>query len=159
MKLKCYSPGGRGGIDGAMVEMVMLSRRAALLTLTIAALGGCLGRSLPLPPPSATIQSVTNCPVIDCPMGGVIVTIGGSDAKAGATVVAIDVSIPPTDTGMQLGYTAFASPAGDWQITFVPRQLSPGNVAAVQRGHVIRVFQVTPEGEASQSRDYDVPRM
>ena len=32
-------------------------------------------------------------------------------------------------------------------------------VSAVQRGHVIRVFQATADGEASQSIYREVPRM
>lgn len=142
-----------------MVFTVLLPRRATLFALAVVALSGCLTRSLPLPPPSATIQSVTSCPVLDCPMGGVIVTIGGNDAHPGATVIAYDDSIPPTSTGEQLGGNARASDAGRWAITITPRQLSPGVVSAVQRGHVIRVFQATADGEASQSIYVEVPRM
>lgn len=142
-----------------MVVGVMVSRRATLLALLSAALGGCLTRSLPLPPPSATVQSVMACPPLDCPMGGVIVTVGGSNAQPGATVIAYDDSIPPTDAGEQLGGNARATASGVWQITIVPRRFSTGTVAAVQRGHVIRVFQATAEGEASQSVYIEVPRM
>ncbi len=142
-----------------MVFSVVFSRRVSMLALAALALSGCLTRSLPLPPPSATIQSVTSCPVIDCPMGGVIVTIGGTNAQPGATVIAYDDSIPPTETGQHLGGNAEAQPTGRWAITINPRQLSPGVVSAVQRGHVIRVFQATAEGEASQSVYVEVPRM
>jgi hypothetical protein len=142
-----------------MVLTVMFPRRATLLALVTVALGGCLTRSLPLPPPSATIQSVTSCPVLDCPSGGVIVTIGGDDAHPGATVIAYDDSIPAPESGERLGGNAIAQPTGHWSITIYPRQLSPGVVAAVQRGHVIRVFQATTDGEASQSVYREVPRM
>ncbi len=138
---------------------MMRTRRAMLFGVALA-LGvgaGCLTRSLPIPPPSAAVQSVTECPALDCPMGGVIVTVGGNDARAGSTVI-VQVGDPFGPTNEYLGGSARASDAGVWQVTATPRQVSPGRVAAPQRGDTIRVFLVTEDGEASQSFYTQVPR-
>ena len=135
----------------------MVTRRATLAALVATAFG-CVTRSLPIPPPSATIQSIAECPLIDCPMGGVSLTVGGSDALAGATVTVLDEEAPIGPSEL-LGAAARADGAGVWQVVLVPRRVSAGAVVAVQRGHRIRVFQVTDDGEASQSFFLVVPRM
>lgn len=134
--------------------------RRALLTLLVALplVGGCLGRAIPVPPPSATIQSVTQCPMLDCPGGGLVVTLAGT-ANARALVTAIDEEAPRGPDGEYLSGVAMANDLGRWSITLAPRQFTPGTVSAVQRGHTIRVFQVTADGEASSSFYVTVPSM
>ncbi len=134
--------------------------RRALLTLLVALplLGGCLGRALPVPPPTATIQSITQCPMLDCPEGGLVVTLTGT-ANARALVTALDEEAPRGPDGEYLSGVAMANELGRWSITLAPRQFTPGTVSAVQPGHSIRVFQVTADGDASSSFYVSVPRM
>lgn len=112
--------------------------------------GACLGRSLPLPPPAQIVQTITECPRSQCPDGGVILRLNGT-ALAGAFVVAEDTSVPMDPMGGQLlvGSATADRSTGAWGITLTPRTDSTGAVRAVQRGHVIRVFQVNDAGEAS----------
>ncbi len=113
--------------------------------------GGCLGRSVPIPPPEAVIQAVTECPPARCPEGGVIVRLGGR-AIENAQVFAQDVSGPTDPTGQVLpSGSARARADGRWEITLGPQTDGMGVVRAVQRGHLIEVFQVNDAGEASNT--------
>ncbi len=133
-------------------------RRAALVLLGTA-LGGCLQRSLPLPPPSVTSQAFTACPASQCPSGGVVVTLEGV-AQPNAQVI-IEDSNPNAHaaTGEALGGSAVASPTGAWRAVVLPIPVG-GAVLAVQPGDELNVFQILPppSNEVSSSRFVTVPR-
>lgn len=126
----------------------------AVLVLAVAG-GGCITRSLPLPPPGQITQAVTECPITDCPGGGVIVRLNGQ-ALSGATVIAEDEDAMLDPSGMLLAGAARASATGTWQIILGPQRGSTGVVRAVQRGHTINIFQVNDAGEASSTASITV---
>lgn len=112
---------------------------------------GCLGRSVPIPPPEAVVQSVLECPPTRCPEGGLVVQLGGR-ALENAQVFAQDVSNPMDDSGQILPVgSARARADGRWEITLGPQLDAMGRVRAVQRGHRIEVFQITSQGEVSNT--------
>lgn len=128
----------------------MMVRRTTLLLLLVIG-SGCLGRSFPIPPPQNVVQSVTECPPAQCPGGGVILRLSGV-ATAGAQVFAQDVSGPADPTGQILpAGSARVTSEGAWQLTLGPQLDSMGVVRAVQRGHLIDLFQVNDRGEASNT--------
>lgn len=137
----------------------MVSRRAALLLLG-GFLGGCLGRSLPIPPPTAAVQAVTECPRDRCPLGGVVVTLTGT-AFPSATVIVDDSTAAQRGAGMELLWAVRAGADGRWAVTLDP-QRDPGGTAvrAVQRGDTLDIWQITapPESEGSLSLYVQVPR-
>jgi hypothetical protein len=133
-----------------MIVAVMMARRATLWMLVVMG-AGCLGRSFPIPPPQNVVQSVTECPPAQCPEGGVILRLSGV-ALENALVFAQDVSGPVDPTGQILpAGSARATAAGQWQITLGPQRDATGAVRAVQRGHLVDVFQVNDRGEASNT--------
>ncbi len=145
----------------------MHRRRAALgfsvivlLLLLGGYVGGCLGRSLPIPPPGVSASEVTVCPATQCPSGGVIVTLSGT-AAGGAQVIVEDTSPSArTADGDVVGGVARATTLGTWRIVVGPlRDPVTGVVLAVQRGDSLNVYQVTPapDGETSSSHYVDVP--
>lgn len=107
------------GHDGCYEILVEMMRRGACLALVLTVMG-CLGRSLPTPPPGATVESVTDCGAAECPGGGVTVHLTGT-GMAGAQVVVEDQN-PATmgAHGEALGAIARVTPAGDWRATLGP---------------------------------------
>lgn len=134
--------------------MTFARRTMLLLVLPLA---GCLTRSLPVPPPSAVVQAITACEASVCPSGGVTVTLGGT-AIAGALVIVEDTSLASVGPrGEALVAGARVQGDGTWRAVLAPVRDGAG-VRAVQRGDVLNVYQVTPDGEASQSTFVQVPR-
>ncbi len=139
----------------------MAPRRAVVLVLAVMSLAGCLGRSLPIPPPTAAVQAVTDCPREQCPNGGVIVTVSGS-AFPNATVIVEDTNPALAgERGELLAAVARAREDGEWSVTLFPlRDPVTMVVRAVRRGDVLSVWQITagPDSEPSQLRSIQVPR-
>jgi hypothetical protein len=136
---------------------VSLARRTILGVFLVLPLAGCLTHSLPIPPPSAAVQAVTVCEPAVCPNGGVTVTLGGS-AAIGALVIVEDtnpLSLGPRGEALVAGARATAD--GSWRVILAP-QRDGAAVRSAQRGDVLNVYQVTAEGEASQSVFVQVPR-
>lgn len=129
-----------------------------MLGLLVAiSLSGCLTRSLPVPPPSATVQAITACDEATCPNGGVTVTLSGT-AIAGAMVLVEDTNVATLGaSGEALVGGARAQADGAWRVVLAPVR-DGARVRAAQRGDVLNVYQITPDGEASQSRFVQVPR-
>jgi len=120
---------------------------------------GCLGRSLPLPPPSVTAQAVTACDPGQCPDGGVVVTLEGT-SLAGATIVVEDTNPAAAgDQGELLAVVARASEAGVWRAVLGPVRDVGGRLRAPRRGDVLSVWQVALGGDASGVVYVTVPRM
>lgn len=118
---------------------------------------GCLTRSLPVPPPSAVVQGITACDPGLCPDGGVTVTVGGT-AIAGALVIVEDTNLASLGSrGEALVGGARALADGSWRVVLAPVR-DGATVRAPQRGDVLNVYQVTPDGEASQSVFVQIPR-
>lgn len=135
---------------GCNEKPVMVTRRATMLGLLVAG-AACLGRSVPIPPPEAVVQSVMECPPARCPDGGLIVRVGGR-ALEHALVFAQDVSGPMDPSGQIFpAGSARAGADGRFEITLGPQLDSMGVVRAVQRGHLIDVFQVNDSGEVSNT--------
>lgn len=121
------------------------------------ALAGCITRSLPVPPPMATVQGITACEPAVCPAGGVTVTVGGT-AFAGALVIVEDAN--PASVGVAgeaLVGAARALADGTWRAVLAPQRDAAG-VRAPQRGDVLNVYQITAAGETSQSTFVTIPR-
>lgn len=129
----------------------MTTRRTRIAVLALAvAVGGCITRSLPLPPPGQITQAVTECPSTECPDGGVVVRLNGQ-GLTGATVIAEDEDATLDPSGMLLAGAARVSATGTWQIILGPQRGSTGAIRAVQRGHTINIFQVNETGDASST--------
>ncbi|MBI5515270.1 MAG: hypothetical protein HY909_15945 [Deltaproteobacteria bacterium] len=135
--------------------------RRVLGVLVAAWVTSCLGRALPIPPPGVNPPEVEGCDPAECPNGGVRVSLTGT-AQPGAVVVAEDTN--PGSQGARgelLAGAARASERGDWRLVLGPqRDTAGGSVRAVQRGDVLRVYQVTlgESGGISLSVDVTVPR-
>jgi hypothetical protein len=116
---------------------------------------GCLQRSLPLPPPSVTAQSVVACPPAECPGGGVIVTLEGS-AQPRAEVLLQDTAAHATaPTGESLFVGTTATETGAWRLVLGPvRVRGPMTVLAPRTGDALNLFQILapPAYEVSSSR-------
>lgn len=135
---------------------VMITRRALLL-LGVWAVSGCLTRSLPVPPPSATVQALTACAPEDCPNGGVTVTVAGL-AQPGAMVLVEDTNpatVGPRGEALVAGARALED--GAFRVVLTPVR-DGTTVRAPQRGDTLNVYQITASGEASQSLFLQVPR-
>jgi hypothetical protein len=138
----------------------MVPRRLVVLLLAFGA-ASCLGRALPIPPPGVNPPGVEDCDASECPNGGVRVTLTGT-AQAGAVVIAEDTN--PGSQGARgelLAAAARATERGDWRLVLAPqRDTASGSVRAVQRGDVLRVYQVTmgEAGGISLAVDVTVPR-
>ena len=118
---------------------------------------GCLTRSLPVPPPSAVVQSVTVCEPAQCPNGGVTVTVVGT-AMANAMVLVEDTNPAALGAaGEALVGGARALSDGSFRVVLAPVR-DGDTVRAVQRGDVLNIYQITPMGEPSQSLFLQVPR-
>lgn len=141
------------------MALAMTRRRLLSTLVTVALLGGCLGRSLPLPPPSVTSQSVTECAASVCPSGGVTVTLEGT-ALPNATVVVEDLN--PAQMGARgelLAVVTRADDEGAWRAILGPRRDPDSErVLAPQRGDTVQVWQVSVEGDASGVRRVVIPR-
>lgn len=134
----------------------MISRRA-VLWLGVWAASGCLTRSLPVPPPSATVQALTACAPEDCPNGGVTVTVAGT-AQPGAMVLVEDTNratVGPRGEALVAGARALED--GAFRVVLAPVR-DGATVRAPQRGDTLNVYQITASGEASQSLFLQVPR-
>lgn len=138
----------------------MVRVHTLLGVLLIALPCGCLGRSLPIPPPGVTASAITDCPSTQCPAGGVIVALTGT-AAAGAQVIVEDTN--PNAHSMNgdvVGGIARATAMGTWRIVVDPvRDPATGVILAVQRGDSLNVYQVTPapDIETSNSVYVDIP--
>lgn len=138
--------------------MTSPARRLVIRALLVFALGAtatsCLGVPIPIPPPMAQVQALTDCAGTDCPAGGVIVDIAGY-AQPGALVVVQNItrSLP---NGTAYSASAFAtrvaadagapdagaSGAGRYFIRLGPVLSMPGGPATIsQRGDQLSVRQ------------------
>lgn len=137
--------------------------RASLLFALSAGATSCLGVPIPIPPPMAQVQALTDCSgTPECPAGGVIVDIEGF-AQPGALVVVQNItrSLP---NGVAYSASAFATrtsgdagapdggstAAGRYFIRLGPVPSMPGGPVTVsQRGDQLSVRQFV-EGEAGR---------
>lgn len=120
-------------------------------------LSGCITRSLPVPPPSAAVQSVAICEPSRCPNGGVTITLTGL-AQPSALVVVEDTNpatFGPRGEALVAGGRAAAD--GAYRVVLAP--VRDGDVVrAPQRGDTLNVYQITAAGEPSQSIFVQIPR-
>lgn len=136
--------------------------RASLLFALSATVTSCLGVPIPIPPPMAQVQALTDCSGTDCPAGGVIVDIVGY-ARPGALVLVENItrSLPngnayaaaafATRGGTDAGAPdAGAVEAGRFFIRLGPVVSMPGAPPTIsQRGDQLAVRQFV-EGEAGR---------
>ena len=126
-----------------------------LCSALLGAASGCIQRSLPLPPPSVSGVTVGQCPLIECPQGGVIVTLEGL-ALPNAEVIVEDLephASAPTGESLLVGTTANA--AGAWRVVLGPVRVR-GNmtVLAPRVGDTLSLFQI----QASPTNEVSLPR-
>jgi hypothetical protein len=132
-----------------------------LLGALVAGGSGCLGRTLPIPPPGAQVFS-ENCDTVTCPQGGVIVTLRGT-ARAGALVVVENLN-RQTPEGGRFTAAAYASgepttdagmgvAAGRFEIQLLPLRVPMAPPVVSQRGDRLVVYQLvrTEGGTYEQS--------
>jgi hypothetical protein len=142
----------------------------------LAAASSCISRPIPIPPPMAQVQALTDCDgSAECPAGGVIVDVEGL-ANPGALVLVENLTRPLAN-GVLYSASAFAnrSPdsdasssdggvpnvAGRFFIRLGPMRSAPGStVVASQRGDMLSVRQfVEVEGgrfEASNGATFTI---
>lgn len=136
-----------------------MKRRRVIVLGFLASLGGCLSRTLPVPPPVVESITVAECDTARCPRGGVIVTLVGSGALPEAQVIVEDTEMTARGPrGEVLGALARATDIGTWRVVLEPQLDPDGNVRAPQRGDVLNVYQITPSFETSQSAFREIPR-
>lgn len=136
-----------------------MKRRRVIVLGFLASLGGCLSRTLPVPPPVVESITVAECDTARCPRGGVIVTLVGSGALPEAQVIVEDTEMAARGPrGEVLGALARATDVGTWRVVLEPQRDADGNVRAPQRGDVLNVYQITPSFETSQSAFREIPR-
>lgn len=141
-----------------------LARFAALVALCASA-SSCLGIPIPIPPPMAQVQALTDCDgSAECPSGGVIVEVSGL-AQPGSLIIVQNISrsLPngiaysvstfaarpnmPIDSGDP---DAGAPAAGTFFVRLGPvRAMTGGPVTISQRGDRLSVRQFV-EGEAGR---------
>ncbi|MEZ4406503.1 MAG: hypothetical protein R3A52_08520 [Polyangiales bacterium] len=122
---------------------------------------GCLQRSLPVPPPSVTSQSIEECPASECPDGGVVVTFVGEAFPLAEVILEDRTPLTVGPRGEVLGGVARADATGAWRFTLTPqRDLATGAVRAPRRGDTVSIYQVTapPDSEVSGVREVVVGR-
>lgn len=147
------------GVLGQILTMASMGRRNVWLLGTALVLSGCLGRSLPLPPPSVTAQAIEACAPADCPNGGVIVTLEGT-AVSGATVIVENLNPASAGPGGELlAVVTRANEAGAWRAVLLPVRDPGGRVRVTQRGDTLSVWQIALGGDASGPRYLTLPRM
>lgn len=139
-----------------------MPRRWTLTALLGLSLGGCLQRSLPIPPPSVQSIMVRDCDTATCGPGvtGALVELSGEGYSNGLLVV-VDLTQSQMSTGRDVpGAVASISATGQWHVTVAPVRDGAGGVRAVQRGDVLEVYQITPapDSELSSSRFITVAR-
>ena len=126
-----------------------------LCSSLLGAASGCIQRSLPLPPPSVSGITVAECPLIECPQGGVIVTLDGL-ALPDAQVIVEDIAphaSAPTGESLLVGTSANA--AGVWRVVLGPvRVRGTMTVLAPRVGDTISLFQI----QASPTNEVSLPR-
>lgn len=138
--------------------------RPSVLVVGALALGGCLWRPSPIPPPMAQVQALTDCDgTSECPAGGVLVDVDGV-AQPGALVIVENVS-RSLSSGISYSASTFAARAasdaggadggvsggpGRFFVRLGPARGAPGGPVTVsQRGDVISVRQLV-EGEGGR---------
>lgn len=135
-------------------------RLARVLGLVLlVANGGCLGRSLPVPPPAVSAVRVEPCEAAQCPDGGVVVTVEGS-AQANALVILEDTNRALPDGQFLGAVTRAATATGAFRLVVLPQRVAGGRVVAVQPGDALALYQVTTgtDGELSNTLTINVPR-
>ena len=121
-----------------------MPRRWTLTALLGLSLGGCLQRSLPIPPPSVQSIMVRDCDTATCGPGvtGALVELSGEGYSNGLLVV-VDLTQSQMSTGRDVpGAVASISATGQWHVTVAPVRDGAGGVRAVQRGDVLSLYQV-----------------
>lgn len=139
---------------GLFVSPLRRSLRALLLTAACVATAGCIGRTLPLPPPSVTAQAFTVCTPAECPAGGVIVELSGTSLPN--AVVLLEDTNPRASvaTGESLFVGTTADASGLWRLVMGPMPVrGTATVLVPQVGDALNLFQIAPpDNEVSSSR-------